>query len=312
MKIVFFGSSSFAVPSLKTLSEKYNVILVVTQPDKKTGRSLKPSATPVKTAANELGVRILESTNVNSEAVIEHLKKFDADIFVVVSFGQILKGMVLEIPRLYSINVHASLLPRYRGAAPINWAIANGEDRTGITIIRMNEGIDEGEIISKKEVSISKKDDAMSLSQRLSKEGALLLIQAIGLIEDDSITFCKQEGAWSYAPKLEKKDGLIDWGLNAECIHNRVRAFVPWPGCFTYWDNKILKIWKTDIVKDCDLSDETPGRVLDVGKNYILVSTGKDCIAIKELQLEGKRRMNAGEFIAGRKDMDRSVNFSIA
>ncbi|MDP8230844.1 MAG: methionyl-tRNA formyltransferase [Candidatus Gorgyraea atricola] len=302
MKIVFFGSSEFAVPVLEGL----DVALVVTQPDRKKGRSQKISSTAVKIKADELKIKTFQSEDVNSKESIEYLKGLGADLFIVVSFGQILSRELLDVPKLYALNVHASLLPKYRGAAPINWAIANAEKETGITIIKMNEKMDEGDIVLKEAVSINKDEDATQLSKKLSKKGAEVLLKCLG----SSIDFEKQDSSKAtYAPKLKKEDGLIDWNWSAEKIYNRIRAFVPWPGCFTHLDKKILKIYKASVRSES--SDKKPGTILEITKEYISVGTGKGILNIKELQLESKRRMNVEEFIAGHKELTIGAIFSL-
>lgn len=304
MKIIFFGSSDFAVPFLEALKDREELVLVVTQPDRKKGRSQRMSSTPVKDASDKAGFKIFQPEDVNCKDSIDYFRGFNPDLFIVVSFGQILSRELLGIPRKNSINVHASLLPKYRGAAPINWAIANGEKETGITVIKMNEKMDEGEIILTERVSIAADEDAIALSERLSKKGIAPLLKSIDLIKKGTVDFLKQDDSQvSYAPKLKKEDGLIDWRWSAEKIYNRVRAFVPWPGCFTYWNKKILKIWSTRPEKRDDPSDLKTGTVLETGKSGILVKAGKGALRIGELQLEGGRRMNAEEFIAGHKEM---------
>ena len=312
MKIIFFGSSDFAVPILEALDKKEDVALAVTQPDREKGRSLRVASTAVKRSAVNLGIEVYQPDNVNKKDSIERLKKLDADIFIVVSFGQILKKEVLDLPEKYCLNMHASLLPKYRGAAPINWAIANGEKETGVTIIKMNEKMDEGDMLSSRRVNISGDDDAVTLSDRLSKKGAEFLLKSIDLIKEGKACFQKQDSSRAtYAPKLEKQDGLIDWCMSAGKIHNRVRAFVPWPGCFTRLDKKILKIWKVKPAAVSNYPDSGPGTVLEIRKSGILVSTGKDGLEIEELQLEGKRRMRAEEFIAGHKEITPGLNFAL-
>lgn len=300
MKIVFFGSSNFAVPVLEALQKSEEVLLVVTQPDRKKGRALKISSTPVKVCADKLGIKAFQTSNVNLIEALEYLKKLNADLFIVVSFGQILSKKILELPKLYPLNVHASLLPKYRGAAPINWAIANGEKETGVTIMMMNEKMDEGDILLKESVLIDDKDDAIALSGKLSKKGAELLIKAIELIKSGKVNFIKQDNKLAtYAPKLKKEDGIINWNLSAEEICNRVRAFVPWPGCFTYWDKKILKIWKAKAQEGAQEDKLVPGTVAAVHKESIQIKTGKGVLAIKELQLEASRRMKVEKFTIG-------------
>ena len=308
MKIIFFGSSNFAVPILEELVKNEEVALVVTQPDREKGRALKVAPTAVKSKAEELGIEIFQPGKVNTKESIEFLKKFNADLFIVVSFGQILSKEVLSLPKLYCLNIHASLLPKYRGAAPINWAIANGEKETGVTIMKMNEKMDEGDVLLNESVAMDADNDAVTVSDKLSKKGSQVLLKAVELIKADKADFIKQDNSKAtFAPKLKKDDGLIDWKMTAEEISNRIRAFAPWPGCFTYLDKKMLKIWKAIPVH---LSGEPsgspdrwtkgkPGTVLEADRNGILVKTGKDALKIQELQLEGSRRMTVEEFLAG-------------
>lgn len=313
MKIVFFGSSGFAVPLLEVLVKSEDVMLIVTQPDREKGRSLKMAPTPVKSKAEELGIKAFQPAKVNTKESAEFLKKFNADLFVVVSFGQILSKAVLDLPKLYCLNIHASLLPKYRGAAPINWAIANGEKETGVTIMRMNEKMDEGDVAIKGTLPIAGQDDAIILSEKLSIKGAELLLEAVRLVKNNKIEFIVQDNKnASYAPKLKKEDGLIDWNLSAEEISCRVRAFAPWPGCFTYLDKKILKICKAkpEIEKYIHLQGK-PGAIAEFNKKGMFVKTGKGVLNIQELQLEGSRRMTTEEFIAGHKQLSSSVFFSL-
>jgi methionyl-tRNA formyltransferase len=310
MKIVFFGSSNFAAPILEKLAESEEIVLVVTQPDRQKGRSLQIAPTAVKLKSEELGIKAFQPAKVNSEESIEFLKKFNADLFIVVSFGQIMSKAVLSLPKLYCLNIHASLLPEYRGAAPINWAIANGEKETGITIMAMNEKMDEGDIALKDTQHIGELEDAIALTKKLSIKGAGLLLNAIKLIKDDEIEFTAQDNSKAtYAPKLKKENGLVDWAKSADEICNRIKAFAPWPGCFTHLDKKILKIYKAIPVHLSGEPDGSPdrwtksepGAILEVNKEYILVKTGKGALRIEELQLEGSRRMTAEEFIIGHK-----------
>jgi methionyl-tRNA formyltransferase len=306
MKIVFFGSSSFAAPILEKLAESEEIVLVVTQPDRRKGRSLQIAPTAVKLKSEELGIKTFQPAKVNSEESIAFLKKFNADLFIVVSFGQIMSKAVLSLPKLYCLNIHASLLPEYRGAAPINWAIANGEKETGVTIMRMNEKMDEGDIVLKDTLHIGESEDAIALTKKLSIKGAGLLLDAIKLIKDDEVEFTAQDdNKTTYAPKLKKEDGLIDWAKSADEIYNRIRAFAPWPGCFTHLDEKILKIWKARPIIDSGDDNLKPGAILEINKNCILVKTGKGALKIEELQLEGSRRMTAEEFVAGHKQLNK-------
>nr|MBU1327807.1 methionyl-tRNA formyltransferase [Candidatus Omnitrophota bacterium] len=310
LKIIFFGSSNFAVPILEALAKNENIVLVITQPDRQKGRSLKIAPTAVKSKAGELRIETFQPVRVNSKESIEFLKKFNADLFIVASFGQILSKLVLSLPKLYCLNIHASLLPKYRGAAPINWAIANGEKETGVTIMRMNEKMDEGDVVLKEILPVSEQDNAVTLSEKLSIKGANILLDTIRLIRNNEVEFIAQDHSKAtYAPKLKKEDGLINWANSADEICNRIRAFTPWPGCFISLDKKILKIWKAGPITDLIDKKSMPGTILGVSKNGILVKTGKGALKIEELQLESSRRMTAKEFIAGHKNFSCINNF---
>lgn len=302
MNIVFFGTSEFAIPAMKGLLESpHKVVAVVTQPDRKKGRSLKLSPPPTKVLALSEGLPVYQPADASGRESIEYLKKLNADVFVVISFGQILKKEVLSVPKLYSINVHGSLLPKYRGAAPTNWAIINGDKSTGLTIIKMNERMDGGDIILKKETGIDKDDTNITLSEKMSSLGAEVLLGAMDIIESNKVSFQRQDDSLAtYAPKLKKEDGLIDWDEDAIKIHNKVRGYIPWPGAYTHLDGKILKIWKTQI---SDLPSEgniKSGTVLGVIENKgIIMKTGSKGLAITHLQIEGKKILDSDSFVRG-------------
>lgn len=302
MNIVFFGTSDFAIPSLRELlSSRHRVSAVVTQPDRKKGRALRVSVPPTKALAVSRGIAVYQPADVSGDESVEYLKRWNADLFVVVSFGQILKKEALSIPRLYSINLHGSLLPKYRGAAPTNWAMINGDAFTGATTIRMNEGMDAGDIILKKEIPIDKEDTNITLSEKLSELGAKLLLETIDLIEDEKIEFEKQdERQATYAPKMKKEDGLIDWNESAPAIHNKVRGLIPWPGAYTYSKGKILKIWKTELTDKQTHVGVKAGEVLGIIRDKgIIVHTGSGSLAVQYLQVEGKKILDAGSFVRG-------------
>ena len=306
MNIIFFGTSEFAIPSLKALlASRHKVLALVTQPDRKRGRSLKLSPPPTKVLALTHDIPVYQGLNASGKESIEYLKKLDADLFIVISFGQILKKEVLEIPKLYPINLHGSLLPKYRGAAPTNWAIINGEKTSGVTIIKMNEKMDEGDIISKKEIAIDTDDTNITLSESLSDAGAGLLLETIDLIgcAGKNLKFVKQDDSKAtYALKLKKTDGMIDWTRPCVEIHNKVRGLLPWPGAYTYYDGKILKILKTQISDLAAPGEISPGEVISVVKDEgIIVRTGSGNIAIQNLQLEGKKALDADSFVRGHK-----------
>ena len=222
-----------------------------------------------------------------------------ADLFVVAAYGKILTKDILQIPSNYAINLHASLLPKYRGAAPINWAIIQGENESGVTVFKMNEYMDEGEIILQEKMPILSTETAISLGEKFSRIGAKTLVKAVDLIEQGAVSFTAQDkDKASLAPKLKKSDGLIDWKTKACEIHNRVRGLQPWPGAFTYLNNKLLKIWESRLVPGA--GNGRPGEIVEVdNKKGILVQTGKDKLLITHLQLEGKGKMPTSEFILG-------------
>jgi len=301
MNIIFFGTSGFAVPSLKaTAGSGHKVLLVVTQPDRKKGRYLKLTPPPIKEIASGLDIPVFQPQDASNPESIERLKALNADLFVVVSFGQILSGELLAAPKKFAVNLHASLLPKYRGAAPINWALINGEKTTGVSVFRLEEKMDTGDIILDKAVDIEDSDNAITLAEKLSKEGAGVLAQAVNLISDNKTAFRKQdEKLASFAPKLKKSDGLIDWKLAATKLHNRVRGLLPWPAAFTRFKGKSIKILDTKIVAFYNKEGQA-GQVVGVEKRLgILVKTGNGTLQVQKLQLEGSRPMGFEEFLRG-------------
>jgi methionyl-tRNA formyltransferase len=301
MNIVFFGTSEFALTILrKLIDSRHKVLTVVTQPDRQKGRALKVMPAPTKVLAETKGIPVYQPNNASSKDSIDRLKKLNADLFVVVAFGQILKKEVLDLPKICSVNVHGSLLPNYRGAAPTNWTIMNGEKTSGVTIIRMNERMDEGDIILKKEVTIDQEDTNITLSEKLSDLGAEALIEAVGLLESGKATFTKQDGSnATYAPKLKKEDGLIDWNEPALKIHNNVRGLLPWPGAFTRYGKSTLKILKTEMLGTCTEAAKN-GEFLGVlkGRGMAVKASDRD-ILVQFVQTEGKKAMDAEAFLRG-------------
>lgn len=300
MKTVFFASSEFAVPSLKRLlNSSHEVSAVVTQPDREKGRHLRVQPTAVKKAVPS-GKAIYQPENLRDSSVRKYLRSLSADLFVVIAFGQILPKEILKIPKIYSINIHPSLLPKYRGAAPVNWAIINGEAETGLTVIRMNEKMDAGDIILQKAVKIENEDTSVILDRRLSELGSILLLDVLRFIKGDRVKFKKQDDKKAtLAPMLKKEDGLIAWDRSADEIRNKIRGTVPWPGAFTVLNDKMLKVWKGDAVPLYEKVE--PGKIFDIQKGAIPVACGKGALLIKELQLEGKKRMDAASFLRGHK-----------
>ncbi|MFA5199539.1 MAG: methionyl-tRNA formyltransferase [Candidatus Omnitrophota bacterium] len=301
MKIVFFGSSHFAVPALEALiNSRHEIICVVTQPDKQKGRHLHVSGTEVKNIASRAGLKIFQSEDIKSKESVKFLKNSEADVFVIVSYGQILSQEILDIPKIMPLNIHASLLPRYRGAAPINWAIINADKKTGVTIMYVTARMDCGPVLIQKEIKISEDDTFLSLEDKVSKFGAELLIQALISIENKDYRLIDQdEEAVVYAPKLKKEMGLIDWSAQAVNIASQIKGVLPWPGAFTLYRKKILKIFKAEVIQVFSSHKTAPGEVLRIDKDAIVVACGKGFLKIKELQLESGKRMSAGSFIIG-------------
>jgi len=302
MKIVFFGTAEFAIPSLRALiASTHKVAAVVTQPDRARGRSLKVSASAVKALAAACGIPVYQPEDASSAGSIEYLKALSADLFVVIAFGQILKREVLSIPKHYAINLHGSLLPRYRGAAPTNWAIMNGDTVSGVTVIKLDEKMDEGDIIMKAEAAIGPEDTNITLNEKLSELGSKRLLDAVAEIGSGRAQCVRQDDSQAtYAPKLKKEDGLIDWKLPAVVIHNRVRGLLPWPGAYVYCGGKTLKILKTALCDHQWTGAPAPGEVLDVVKEKgIIVKTGSGAIAVTHLQIEGKKALDADAFVRG-------------
>lgn len=299
-RIVFFGTPEFAIPSLEGLYYQEKVIAVITQPDKPKGRGLKTAPSPVKIWALNHGLTVLEPHKLKDQEFLNFLKQSAPDLIVVCAYGKILPKEVLEIPKIGCWNIHASLLPKYRGASPINWAILEGEKKTGITVFLMDEGLDTGPILLQREIPIEENNDAFSLSQKLSELAKETILEALCLHKQGKLklTFQPQEGV-SYAPLLKKEDGFFTFEEPAYLIERKVRAFVSWPTAYTYFKEKMLKVLKAKAM----LTEKSgiPGEILDITKEGILVATSKGAILLKEVQLEGKKRMSAYEFACGKR-----------
>ena len=312
MNIIFFGSSNFALASLREIiNSRHKVLAVVTQPDSPSGRKLKLTPSPVKVFAASKEIDIYQPEDVSSPASIEYIKKFNADLFAVVSFGQILKKNLLETPKFCAVNLHPSLLPKYRGAAPINRSVISGDKTTGVSIIRMNERLDEGDIILKKELAIKEEDTAITLGEELSEFGAKVLLEAIDLIGYGKAVFEKQDPLKAtYAPKLKKEDGLINWSETATVIHNKVRGLMPWPGAYTRFGKKTLKVLRTMPYNAGNTGPGHNGEVLDIIKDKgMVVRTAKDAILISHVQLEGKLPLDTDAFLRGHR-IEKGYKFS--
>lgn len=293
------GTPDFSVGTLETLLEQgHDVCLVVTQPDKPKGRGREMQLTPVKETALRHGIAVYQPKKIREPECIDYLRRYEADIMVVVAFGQILPKEILEMTPFGCINVHASLLPKYRGAAPIQWAIIEGESVTGVTTMQMNEGLDTGDMILKKEVPILPNETGESLHDKLSKAGALLCAETLERLESGSAVFEKQgESPTGYAKMLDKHMGEIQWGDSALRIERLIRGLNSWPSAYTYWDGKVMKIWQADVV--ASNSSEAPGTVTKVEKDCFLVQTGEGQLQVKAVQIPGKKRMDTGAFLRG-------------
>ena len=293
MRLVFMGTPAFAVPSLeKIVHAGHEVVAVFTQPDRPKGRGQKDALTPVKEAALLLGLQVHQPERIRRPEVIEQLRALAPETMVVVGYGQILPQAILDIPPKGIINVHASLLPKYRGAAPIQWAIARGETRTGVTTMKIDAGLDTGDILLKWETEIGPEETAVELGERLAVAGADLLVRTLAELE--TIVPQKQDEAQAtYAPILKKEDGEIDWTMATHEILNRIRGFAPWPGCYTLWLGQRLRIWKA---RALDLPAPARGW-LGRQKGRLTAGTGNGGIEILEVQLEGKKRMETSAFL---------------
>jgi methionyl-tRNA formyltransferase len=298
-RIVFFGTPDFAVSTLKALLEGPDrVVAVVTQPDRGKGRGQRVIPSPVKKVALAHGVPSHQPDRVKDPSFQEEVKNLQPDLFVVVAYGQILPKPLLDIPKHGAINVHASLLPKYRGAAPISWALLKGEKVTGITTMMMDAGMDTGDILLQSEIPIGEGETFETLHDRLAELGAQLLKETVVGLKSEKITPVSQDHSGAiYAPLIKKEDGRIDWSKEAEEIDRQVRAFNPWPGAYTQWEDRLLKIFRGEIRKGAPQGEN--GSVSWLGTDVIEVKTGKDCYRIREVQLEGGKRLSVKDFLQG-------------
>ena len=316
MKIVFMGTPDFAVGALNALIEAgHEVVAVVTQPDKQKGRERKVQFSPVKECALSHGLVVLQPAKIRAPEAVEELGKYEADIFVVAAFGQILSKEILEMPRYGCVNIHASLLPKYRGASPIQYAILNGDDVTGVTIMQMDEGMDTGDILTMKAIPVEREDTGGSLFEKLSVLGAQLLVKTLPRIEaGDIIPVKQQEEDATHVRMLRKEMGRIDWEKDAEVLELLLRGMNPWPSAFCTCRGKSMKIWKAEVFRQeqreggahnglfkhiGEKKTAQPGEIVLVTKDSIHVQTGRDILILREVQLEGKKRMPVKDFLLG-------------
>jgi len=299
MRILFFGTPSFAIPSLEALIKGEDKIIgVVTQPDRPKGRGRRPSPPPIKLLAEGHNLPIYQPRVAKEKEFVDLIRNLEPDLIVVVAYGQILPKEILDIPPLGAIGVHPSLLPKYRGAAPINWAIINGERITGVTIFRLCEKLDSGDIILQRAIEILPGETAGGLSDRLAKFGADLLLEAIKDMKEGRIHLVKQdEDLASYAPCLKKEDGLIDWERSAKEIANLICGLDPWPSAYTYLNGELLKLFKAKVASLDKVAE--PGTILEIESKGMKVATRDGAVLIEEIQRAGKKRLKVSEFVKG-------------
>ncbi|NDL66891.1 methionyl-tRNA formyltransferase [Anaerotalea alkaliphila] len=301
MRIVFMGTPDFSVPTLEALvRSEHQVVGVFTQPDKQKGRGQKLQPTPVKAAALEAGIPVFQPVRIRNREALDQVRALAPDLVVVVAFGQILPKELLEMPPYGCVNVHASLLPKYRGAGPIQWCLLNGEKETGLTTMRMDEGLDTGDMLLKVSVPIREKETGGSLHDRLSGLGGDLLLETIRRLEEGTLAGTPQNPAdATYAPLLTKDMGAIDWSLEGERIDWLVRGLDPWPGAYTWLEGKLLKVWDVEVSEEG--FDQDPGTVVavDPKKGFQVACGNNTTLWVKEVQLQGKKRMPCDVFLRG-------------
>ncbi|MBM3846110.1 MAG: methionyl-tRNA formyltransferase [Verrucomicrobia bacterium] len=302
-RVLFMGTAELAVASLRALtaSPAFELVGVVTQPDRPQGRKLQLKPSPVKVTAIDAGLKVLQPEKVRAEASLSEIRELRPDVIVVAAYGQILPKALLDMPLHGCLNVHTSLLPKYRGAAPIQWAVLNGDPETGVTIMQMDPGLDTGPMLSQARTMIEASDDSQKLHDRLAGMGATLLMETLGQWIAGSIQPIPQNNDLAtHARKIEKSDGLLDWKLSAVNLWNRVRGLVPWPGAYCTHragDTAVLKVWEASL--ESVSSDGEPGRVLSAGAEGVLVRCGEGALRLKSLQREGGKRLPAREFLQG-------------
>ncbi len=300
MKVIFLGTPAFAVPTLDRLARtRHEIMTVLTQPDRPAGRGMQPAPSPVKTRALELGLRLMQPDKASSPSALEEIRTMGPDAAVVVAYGQILKREFLDVPRFGCINLHPSLLPRYRGPTPIQSAILAGERVTGVTTMLLDEGTDTGDILLQREVVIADDDTAGFLHDKLAEVGAELMVETLEAVEKHSVTPRPQDEAEAtMTRKLDKKDATVNWNRSAKEIFNLTRAMDPWPGCRTTFREDVLKVWKVEPCKE-QPREGRPGEVLAAEGGSLIIRTGEGAVRILELQLPGGKRMTAAEFMRG-------------
>lgn len=299
MRIIFMGTPDFSVPALKALVEAgHDVIAVITQPDKPKGRGKEVQMPPVKEQALEYNIPVYQPVKARDTEFVKFLTDLAPDVMVVAAFGQLLPKSILDIPKFGCINIHASLLPKYRGASPIQYAVINGEKESGITTMMMAEALDTGDMLDQAKVTLDLKETGGSLHEKLSQIGGSLIIKTLNKIEDKTaIRIPQDESKFTYVGMIRKTMGDINWSMEADVIERLIRGLNPWPSAYTGWNGKVIKIWEADVI-DKEYAGAI-GEVVEVGKDCLVVKTGKGGLSIKELQMQGKKRMDIGAFLRG-------------
>lgn len=301
IRIVYMGTPDFAVEPLEAIIKAgYEVTAVVTQPDKQKGRGKEVKMTPVKECALRHGIPVFQPVKIKEPEAVAELEKYQADLFVVAAFGQLLSEEILNMPEYGCINIHASLLPAYRGAAPIQWAVLNGEKESGVTIMQMDKGLDTGDMLLKRSVELSPKETGDSLHDKLMHLGAELIVEALSKLEKGELVPEKQKDELSsYAKKLTKAMGQIDWSKDAVSLERWIRGLNSWPSAYTFFGGKTLKIWEARVAEENGAQKAEPGQVVSVSREGFTVACGQGALQILSLQLEGKKRVLTREFLLG-------------
>ena len=299
MRVVFMGTPEFAVPSLEQLiKDGHEVVGVFAQPDKPKGRGYKLAAPPVKEAALAHNIPVYQPVKMRDGEALSILKELNPEVIVVVAYGKILPKEILEYPKYGCINIHASLLPKLRGAAPIQWSIINGFEKTGVTSMQMDEGLDTGDMLTKVVVPLEKDETGGSLFDKLSVAGAKLCVETLKALQEGTVTPIPQgDSPTSYAKMLDKQLGNIDWNKSAVEIERLIRGLTPWPSAYTNWQDKVMKIWDAFVCDEANSAE--PGTIVKVEKDAFYVQTGKGLLVVRELQIPGKKPMDAGAFLRG-------------
>lgn len=301
IRIVYMGTPDFAVEPLEAIIKAgYEVTAVVTQPDKQKGRGKEVKMTPVKECALRHGIPVFQPVKIKEPEAVAELEKYQADLFVVAAFGQLLSEEILNMPEYGCINIHASLLPAYRGAAPIQWAVLNGEKESGVTIMQMDKGLDTGDMLLKRSVELSPTETGDSLHDKLMHLGAELIVEALSKLEKGELVPEKQKDELSsYAKKLTKAMGQIDWSKDAVSLERWIRGLNSWPSAYTFFGGRTLKIWEAQVAEENGAQKAEPGQVVSVSREGFTVACGQGALQILSLQLEGKKRVLTREFLLG-------------